>query len=212
MHLAALHANVPRPPGRHRAAVAAHNRILPEAFTEFPGDDLRLHGYVRARALLLHQLPPSLHLLLGVFEEAAVFIAPQQREQRGVAADAELVSAPPFPDQGRLRGTGQIGQFVRQHLTTGLHVDPTRKQVARDRVTWTVRTYRDDPADRVQGRAQAELREKGLALSGGPAPSGVEEWPRSVAGGCRSDQLCAVRTRTPGFAYKLPRDCHRNDA
>jgi NTE family protein len=75
------------------------------------------------------------------------------------ADDAELVSGPPFPDRGSLRGKAQIRQFVRQHLTAGLHVDPTRKQVARDRVTWTVRTYRDDPADRVQGRAQAELRD-----------------------------------------------------
>jgi hypothetical protein len=40
-----------------------------------------------------------------------------------------------------------------------VHVDPTRKQIARDRVTWTVRAYRDDPADRVQGRAEAELRD-----------------------------------------------------
>ena len=43
-------------------------------------------------------------------------------------------------------------------LTTDLHVDPTRKQVAGHRVSWTVRAYRDDPAERVQGRAEAELR------------------------------------------------------
>ena len=73
------------------------------------------------------------------------------------ADDAELVSEPPFPDQGRLRGRDQIGQFVRQHLTTDLHVDPTRKQVARDRVTWTVRTSRDGGAP-VLGLAEAELR------------------------------------------------------
>jgi hypothetical protein len=30
--------------------------------------------------------------------------------------------------------------------------------VAGDRVTWTVRAYRDDPAERVQGRAEAKLR------------------------------------------------------
>jgi NTE family protein len=74
------------------------------------------------------------------------------------ADDAELVSEPPFPDQGRLRGRQRIGRFVREHLTADLHVDPTRKQVARDRVTWTVRAFRDDPAARVQGRAEAELR------------------------------------------------------
>jgi NTE family protein len=73
------------------------------------------------------------------------------------AADAELVSEPPFPDRGRLRGRREIGRFVRQHLTAGLHIDPTRKQVARDRVTWTVRASRDDPATTVRGTAEAEL-------------------------------------------------------
>ena len=75
------------------------------------------------------------------------------------ADDAELSSAPPFPDQAGLRGRQRIGRFVRQHLTTSLHLDPTRKQVAGDRVTWTVRAWRDDPAEGVQGRAEAELRD-----------------------------------------------------
>src|SRR5215217_3646811 len=75
------------------------------------------------------------------------------------ADDAELWSAPPFPDRGGLRGRQQIGRFVREHLTTDLHVDPTRKQVAGHRVTWTVRAWRDDPAETVQGRAEAELRD-----------------------------------------------------
>jgi NTE family protein len=74
------------------------------------------------------------------------------------AADAELSSAPPFPDRGSVRGKQQIGGFVRKHLTADLHVDTTRKQVARDRVTWTVRAYRDDPDERVQGRAEAEFQ------------------------------------------------------
>jgi NTE family protein len=75
------------------------------------------------------------------------------------ADDAALWSAPPFPDQGSLRGRQRIGRFVRQHLTTDLQVDPTRKQVAGQRVTWTVRTHRDGPAERVRGHAEAELRD-----------------------------------------------------
>jgi NTE family protein len=75
------------------------------------------------------------------------------------ADDAELWSAPPFPDQAGLRGRQRIGRFVRQHLTTNLQLDPTRKQVAGDRVIWTVRAYGDDPAEWVQGRAEAELRD-----------------------------------------------------
>jgi NTE family protein len=79
------------------------------------------------------------------------------------ADDAELSSAPPFPDQAGLRGRQGVGRFVRQHLTTDLHLDPTRKQVAGDRVTWTVRAYRDDPAEGVQGRAEAEFRDGKVA-------------------------------------------------
>jgi NTE family protein len=75
------------------------------------------------------------------------------------ADDAELTSTPPFPDRGTLRGRRQLRQFVRQHLTTDLHVDPTRQQVARDRVTWAVRAYRDDPGRRVQGRAEAAFQD-----------------------------------------------------
>ena len=39
------------------------------------------------------------------------------------ADDAELVSGPPFPDRGSLRGKA-LRQFVRRHLTTDLHIDP----------------------------------------------------------------------------------------
>ena len=46
---------------------------------------------------------------------------------------------------------------MRERLTTGVHVDPTRKQVARDRVTWTVRASRDGSAP-ILGRAEAEFR------------------------------------------------------
>jgi NTE family protein len=77
------------------------------------------------------------------------------------ADDAELTSTPPFPDRGTLRGRRQLRQFVRQHLTTDLHVDPTRQQVAGDRVTWAVRAYRDDPGRLAArpGRAEAAFRD-----------------------------------------------------
>jgi hypothetical protein len=77
---------------------------------------------------------------------------------RCFAGDAELSSVPPFPDRGTCRGTAEIGRFVREHLTADVQVDPTRKLVARDRVTWNVRAFRDDPANRVQGRAEAQFR------------------------------------------------------
>ena len=75
------------------------------------------------------------------------------------ADDAELWSAPPFPDRGGLRGRQRIGRFVREHLTTDLHVDPTRKQVAGHLVSWTVQAWRDDRNQRVLGDAEAEFRD-----------------------------------------------------
>jgi NTE family protein len=109
--------------------------------------DLIAHGEARAEEFLAAL----------AFEDAW-----RRRDPAAVLAcfadDAELTSAPPFPDRGTLRGRRQLQRFVREHLTADLHVDPTRKQVARDRVAWTVRAYRDDPAERVQGRAEAEFR------------------------------------------------------
>jgi NTE family protein len=122
------------------------------------------------RDLIAHGEARAAEFLAALTFEAAW----RRRDPSAVLArfadDAELVSAPPFPDQGRLRGKDQIGRFVRQHLTTDLHVDPTRKQVARDRVTWTVRTSRDGGAP-VLGQAEAELqagRVAALRLGGPP--------------------------------------------
>ena len=112
--------------------------------------DLIAHGEARAAEFLAAL----------AFEDAW-----RRRDPKAVLAcfadDAELVSGPPFPDRGSLRGKGQIGQFVRQHLTAGLRVDPTRKQVARDRVSWTVTASRDGDGagGPVRGRAEAELRD-----------------------------------------------------
>jgi NTE family protein len=114
--------------------------------------DLIAHGEVRA----------------AEFVAALGFEAAWRRGDPGAvlawfADDAELVSGPPFPDRGRLRGPAEIGEFVRQHLTADLAVDPTRKQVARERVTWTVRTARDGGGAPVLGRAEAELRDGRVA-------------------------------------------------
>jgi NTE family protein len=108
--------------------------------------DLIAHGEVRAAEFLA----------VLAFEQAW-----RRRDPAAVLAcfaeDAELSSGPPFPDTGVLRGRRQIGRFVRERLTTGLHVDPTRKQIARDRVTWTVRAHRGG-SEPILGRAEAELR------------------------------------------------------
>jgi hypothetical protein len=44
-----------------------------------------------------------------------------------------------------------------------LHVDPTRKQVAGHRVSWTVQAWRHDRSRRVLGDAEAEFRDGKVA-------------------------------------------------
>jgi NTE family protein len=76
------------------------------------------------------------------------------------AEGAELVSSAPFPDLGSYRGEGEIRAFVLEHLGGDIRVDVTRKQVARNEVTWNVRAYRaDDRAGWVGGVAEARFRE-----------------------------------------------------
>ncbi|HEV2745227.1 MAG TPA: patatin-like phospholipase family protein [Rubrobacter sp.] len=75
------------------------------------------------------------------------------------AEGAELVSSTPFPDPGSYRGKGEIRAFVLEHLGGDIRVDVTRKQVARNEVTWNVRAYRADyRAGGVGGVAEARFR------------------------------------------------------
>ncbi len=75
------------------------------------------------------------------------------------AEDAELVTVAPFPGRGVYRGRGQIRPFVLEYLAGAVRVDLTKKQVARERVAWSIRASRDDPARRVEGVAEAEFRD-----------------------------------------------------
>jgi NTE family protein len=74
------------------------------------------------------------------------------------ADDAELSSSAPFPDHGPCRGREEIRPFVLEHLAREVRVDTTKKQVAGNRVTWTVRASRGDPETRIEGIAEAEFR------------------------------------------------------
>jgi len=87
------------------------------------------------------------------------------------AEDAELVPSAPFPGRGPYRGRGQIRPFVAEHVAEEVRVDLTKKQVARNGVAWTIGLLRgEEPANRVEGVAEAEFREgkiKTLRLSAG---------------------------------------------
>ena len=90
--------------------------------------------------------------------------------------DCELVSAPPFSAPGRHRGSGPVRQLVQELLSAGVQVDLTRKLLARERVTWTLRTRGEhggaDPVGPA-GQAEAEFRDgKVTSLRLGPLPPG----------------------------------------
>ena len=51
----------------------------------------------------------------------------------------ELVASAPFPIAGPVRGRQPLAAFLAENLGT-MQLDLTRKQVARDHVTWSVKT------------------------------------------------------------------------
>lgn len=85
--------------------------------------------------------------------------------------EAEIVASEAFPDRGRYRGKPEIGSFVREHLCRDVRLDLTRKQVARDGVSWSVRSLSEDGTSvRTEGVARATLARrkiKSLSLDGG---------------------------------------------
>jgi NTE family protein len=85
--------------------------------------------------------------------------------------DSELTCAPPFRALGPYRGRNQIARFVARHLTKEVTIDLTRKQVARDTVTWTVR-FDQGQGTRVDGPAQAGFAGNTVSTLrlGAPAP------------------------------------------
>jgi len=68
--------------------------------------------------------------------------------------DALLVSAPPFPagDAGRV----PLRDYLESVVDKEVRIDPTRKQIARDRVTWHIRMRKDDGTV-VEGVAEATI-------------------------------------------------------
>jgi NTE family protein len=75
------------------------------------------------------------------------------------ARDAEIFSSAPFANGGIHKGTREVREFVADILARGVSVDPTRKQVARNGVAWTVRLPADaDSPGRRMGIVEAEFQ------------------------------------------------------
>ena len=88
------------------------------------------------------------------------------------AADPELTSAPPFTGQRSQQGSGSARQFVHEQLSAGVRMDLTRKLIARERVTWTLRRRDEQAGTDLSGQAQAQFQDgKITSLRLGPLPS-----------------------------------------
>jgi NTE family protein len=126
--------------------------------------ELLAHGEARAREFLVAL----------AFEDA------WKRQHAGEVMgffddESELVSSPPFPVRAPQRGVERIRRYVKEHLMVDIALDLTRKQIAKDQVTWSVGVRRNQAgqagqAGRIEGRAEAVFRgDKILTLRLGPA-------------------------------------------
>ena len=76
------------------------------------------------------------------------------------AEDAELVSSAPFPGNGPYNGKARIRSFLTEYLAEEVHMDLTKKQVARNGVAWTIRAATaEEPTNRVEGVVEAQFRD-----------------------------------------------------
>ena len=99
---------------------------------------MRTHK-VRARLPLRHGADCASEFLTALRFEDAWRERDPDAVLRFFAEGSELLSTSPFPPHGPSRGATAAAGFLREHLTGDIRVDLTRKQIARDQVTWTVR-------------------------------------------------------------------------
>jgi NTE family protein len=150
------------PNGTHRPIVV---RVL-----ELPRERLSRMSEALGAASKLNRDPTFLRNLIEHGEDRAeefltalaFEVAWRRRDTDAVLGfldvDVDVSCAAPFPVQGPYRGAEQVRAFIREHLEGDARMDPTRKHIARDRVTWAVRTPPDFPGPRISGIVEARFR------------------------------------------------------
>lgn len=113
------------------------------------------------RGLIAHGEAQADEFLAALAFEGAWLRKDAEAIVAAFADDAELVSSAPFPAHASTHGTDSIRAFVAEHLTDGVVLDLTRKQVVRSRARWTARAQREGGGPPVLGRAEAEFRGDG---------------------------------------------------
>ena len=128
-------------------------------------------------------------LFAGLAFEEAWAAGDPDAVSRFFAADAEVRLGAPFRDHASYKGERQVRDFVREHLASNdVRVDPTKRRVAGEAVSWAVtvspRLCGDRPtAAPAEGTAEAVFKDGKIqtltfAPSAGHTPSSTEAPPR----------------------------------
>ena len=97
------------------------------------------------RGLIAHGRAQAEEFLAGLNFESVLAALELEPILGCFSKEAELVVEPPFAQAGTHRGAAALRRFWKAQLGAGIRVDATRKQVARERITWTVRLRGDEP-------------------------------------------------------------------
>ena len=112
---------------------------------------------------------------------------------RGMLADdVELASAAPFPDHKPTIGADQASAFLTGHLTNMI-IDASRKQIARDRITWTLRVQSSNSDESLRGQAEITLGTAGSRASGSDQAARAADVGRITS--CRFPNCPATEAR-----------------
>ncbi|MCF7547875.1 patatin-like phospholipase family protein [Pseudonocardia sp. WMMC193] len=97
---------------------------------------------------------------IGALEFERAFAARDATAILALAAPgATLLAEPPFPPfDGRERDPAKLHAFVSDLLTRDLRIDSSRKQIAQDRVTWTLRLSGEGRAEECVAQADFQGR------------------------------------------------------
>lgn len=114
------------------------------------------------RSLITHGEDQAEEFLAALAFERVLASQDVEAILRCFAEGAQVHVEAPFRPPGIHRGPNAVRQFLETQVASGIAVDPTHKQVAREKVTWTVRLRSD--GNSALGDAEATFK-SGLVTS-----------------------------------------------
>ena len=152
--------------GKYKQIVVRVIELSRPRFSRFLGTASKLNRDPHfIRALMSHGEARAEEFLTALAFENAWKCRDPAAVMAFFADDAEVSSSAPFSNRGAYRGEREIRKFVAEYLAGNVRIDPTKKQVARNEVVWTVRMHTgEDSSDRSEGIAAAEFREGSIRV------------------------------------------------